>query len=223
MPGMPRRRWMASLLGVVVALSACTPAPVAAPISIEAARAELRGLITDVTEATAYRYRLADDQGRSMGPTEIIWIPEAKRFAAVYFTWDDGDEAFHVQLATSGDLFDWTWEVELADLASQPTIAAASDGGYVVAWEQEPDPIHIVIASFATWNDLRAGAVERRFDVPVTMPACGRGPRRSRPRAARGLSSASITTATVSVTARPRGGLTGPRGRRSPGRSATRR
>ena len=85
------------------------------------------------------------------------------------------DQAFHVQLATSPDLMDWTWEVELADLASQPTIAAASDGGYVVAWEQEPDPIHMVIASFATWDDLRAGRVMRRFDVPVTMPACGEG------------------------------------------------
>jgi hypothetical protein len=167
---------MASLLGAALVLAAaCAPAPAAAPVSIEAARAELRELITDVTKATAYRYKLTDDQGRSMGPTDITWIPEAERFAAVYFTWDDGDQAFHVHLATSDNLMDWTWEVELAYQASQPTIAAASGGGYVVAWEQEPDPIHMVIVSFATWDDLRAGAVERRFDVPVTMPACGEG------------------------------------------------
>jgi hypothetical protein len=156
-------------------LASCAPGSTPSPGSIEAARAGLRDLITDVTAATAYRCQLADDRGRSMGPTAIIWVPEAGRFAAVYFTLDDGDQAFHVQLATSADLMEWTWVVELADLASQPTIAAASDGGYVVAWEQEPDPIHIVIASFATWDDLRAGNVGRRFDVPVTMPACGEG------------------------------------------------
>jgi hypothetical protein len=49
------------------------------------------------------------------------------------------------------------------------------DGGYVVAWEQEPDPIHIVIESFASWATLRAGTVQRHFDVPITMPACGEG------------------------------------------------
>ncbi len=166
---------MASLLTAAVVLGACAPAPVASPGSIETARAELRDLISDVTAATAHRYKLTDDQGRSMGPTEITWVPEAERFAAVYFSWDDGDQAFHVHLATSDNLMDWTWEVELADQASQPAIAAASDGSYVVAWEQEPDPIHMVIASFATWDDLRAGTVARRFDVPVTMPACGEG------------------------------------------------
>ena len=70
---------------------------------------------------------------------------------------------------------DWSWQVELAGQASQPSIEAASDGGYVVAWEQEPDPIHLVVASFATWDDLRVGRSTRRFDVPITMPACGEG------------------------------------------------
>ncbi len=106
---------------------------------------------------------------------DVSWVPEAGRFAAVYFSWDDVDQTFHTHVATSTNLLDWTWEVELADQASQPSIAATSDGGYVVAWEQEPDPIHIVIASFDTWDDLRAGSIARRFDVPVTMPACGEG------------------------------------------------
>lgn len=50
---------MASLLGAAVVLAACAPAPVASPGSIEAARAALRTLISDVTAATAYRYQLA--------------------------------------------------------------------------------------------------------------------------------------------------------------------
>jgi hypothetical protein len=70
---------------------------------------------------------------------------------------------------------DWTWRRELAGQASQPTIAPASDGGYVVAWEQEPDPIHLAIAYYATWDDLKAGKATRRIDPPVTTPACGEG------------------------------------------------
>lgn len=174
MAGMHPRGWIAGVLAVLVAVLSCGT-PAAAPVSIEAARTELLSLITDVTQATAYRYKLEDDQGRHMGPMDVIWVPEADRFAAVYFSWDGVDQAFHTHVATSVDLLDWAWEVELADLASQPSIAAMPDGGYVVAWEQEPDPIHIVIASFDSWDDLRAGRIARRFDVPVTMPACGEG------------------------------------------------
>lgn len=175
MPGVPRRGSMAKLLGVSALLVACAPAPSATRASIESARAELRALITDVTAATAHRYRLIDDLGRWMDTAKIMWIPEADRFAAVYHASTDGSGMLHVELATSVDLVDWTWQVELADMAAMPTIAAASDGGYVVAWEQEPDPIHMVIASFETWDDLRTGQASRRFDVPVTMPACGEG------------------------------------------------
>ncbi len=139
------------------------------------ARAELSDLIADVTAATAYRYGLTDDQGRTMDTAKVIWIPEVRRFAAVYHSSIDGSETLHVELATSTDLMEWTWQVELAEMAAMPTIAAASDGGYVVAWEQGVDPIHTVVASFATWDDLSTGKVSRRFDVPVTMPACGEG------------------------------------------------
>ena len=155
--------------------ASCGSAPAPTPVTIQAARAELRDLIVDVTAATAYRYKLTDDQGHHMGPTDVVWVPEARLFAGVFFAWDDRDQVFHLHVATSLDLMAWTWEVELAQMASQPAIAAMSDGGYVVAWEQEPDPIHMVIESFATWDDLRAGTVKRRFDVPITMPACGEG------------------------------------------------
>src|SRR5205823_7165676 len=172
---MKKWRVLASLAAETVLVMACQSTEATPTMSLEAARAELRGLITDVTAATSYRYRAKDDQGREMGPLEVVWIPEASTFAGVYFTWSDSDEKFHLQLATSANLMDWTWRVELASQASQPSIEAASDGGYVVAWEQEPDPIHIVIESFASWKDLRAGVAKRRFDVPVTMPACGEG------------------------------------------------
>ena len=110
-----------------------------------------------------------------MDTAKVIRIPEASTFAAVYHTWTEEDQAFHVELATSPDLMTWTWQVRLADRASQPTIAPSSDGGYVVAWEQEPDPIHLAVARYATWEDLLGGVVARRQYLRVTMPACGEG------------------------------------------------
>ena len=138
-------------------------------------RAELRGLIEDVTTATASRYRITDDRGRWMDTLKVIEVPGSRTFAAVYHTWTEEDQAFHVELATSPDLLTWTWQGRLADRASQPTIAASSDGGYVVAWEQEPDPIHLVVERFATWDDLLGGVVAGRQELRVTMRACGEG------------------------------------------------
>ena len=172
---MPRRRTFRSLLAAAILLIACQPGAATPSVSVQASRAELRDLITDVTASTAYRYQATDDLGRSMGPLDIVRIPEAATFAGVYFTMSDADGMFHLQLATSRDLMDWTWRAELADQASQPSIAAASDGGYVVAWEQEPDPIHMVVSYFASWDDLLAGSSTKRFDVPITTPACGEG------------------------------------------------
>jgi hypothetical protein len=136
---------------------------------------------------------------------DVIWVPEAARFAAVYFSWDDADQAFHAHVATSTNLLDWKWEVELAKQASMPAISAMIDGGYVVAWEQEPDPIHMVVASFDTWDDLRAGSMARRFDVPITMPACGEGTPSSTRRVGSASTSASTTTVTANATDKRRG------------------
>ena len=143
--------------------------------SIADPRAEIRGLFADIGSATAARFGIRDDGGRGMDTLKVIEIPEASLFAAVYHTWEESDATFRVNLASSPDLLTWTWRTELGRMASQPTIARSVDGGFVVAWEQEPDPIHIVIASFASWPDLQAGTVARRFDVPITMPACGEG------------------------------------------------
>jgi hypothetical protein len=172
----PSNRCAQATLAIIAIIAAgCGLPRSSSGVSSAVARTELRGLIEDVTAATASRYRTTDDLGRGMDTAKIIWIPEANAFGAVYHTWSDTDLAFHVQLATSVDVMNWTWRQELASRASQPTIAPASDGGYVVAWEQEPDPIHLAIAYYATWDDLLAGKATRRIDPPVTTPACGEG------------------------------------------------
>jgi hypothetical protein len=144
-------------------------------MTLDAARAELAGLINDVAGATARAYDVVDDLNRSMGPTDVLWVPEANSFAAAYFTYDSDNVTSHVQIATSVDLATWTWRTSLASRASQPAIAAGPNGTYLVAWEQEPDPIHIVMEEFTTWADLLAARPVRHFDVPITTRACGEG------------------------------------------------
>jgi hypothetical protein len=110
-----------------------------------------------------------------MGPSEIIWVPEAHAFAAAYYPGTDAGGHDRAHIATSTDLVNWTWRVEIADLAAMPAIAAGPNGSYVVAWEQEPDQIHMVLEEFASWDKLLANTPARHFDVPITTPACGEG------------------------------------------------
>jgi hypothetical protein len=170
----PRNAMTSLTVATILVLGCGSPSGLASPTAAEA-RTELRRLVEDLTMATASRYGLTDDRGNVMDGAKIITIPEAGAFGAVYHTWSASDAAFHVHLATSTDLTQWTWRREFGREASQPTIAAASDGGYVVAWEQQPDPIHLVLAYYATWDDLQAAHATRRIDPPVTTPACGEG------------------------------------------------
>ncbi|MFZ8999172.1 MAG: hypothetical protein ACO3D0_12470, partial [Ilumatobacteraceae bacterium] len=139
-------------------------------------RDELRSLIEDVPGSTAHQYQLRDTDGRPMGPMDVIWSPEAEQFAAVHFTWEDPLGAFVVRLATSDDLFTWEERQDYSVGGSQPSVARTPGGRYVLAWEQEPDPIHLSLIEFATWDDLvTEGAIPRFLDLPVTTPGCGEG------------------------------------------------
>ncbi|MEO8461773.1 MAG: hypothetical protein ABI555_01055 [Chloroflexota bacterium] len=71
-----------------------------------------------------------------MDTPAFVAIHETGEFAAVYHVWNEAEQNFDSHLAISSDLLNWTWQVKLADFASDPAIAAADDGGYVVAWEQ---------------------------------------------------------------------------------------
>jgi hypothetical protein len=167
--------WRSAVLTLAVVLVVgCSPSP--APPDRSAVKAELRGLIEDIPGSTAYRYQLKDDRGYDMGPTKVIWSPEAGAFAGIYFTWEEGPGGFVVHLATSTDLFSWDERTAYSVGASQPTIARTPTGRYVVAWEQEPDPIHLVMLEFPTWEALLGKLGTPRVMQPqVTMPACGEG------------------------------------------------
>ena len=164
------------IIGALLVLLACSR-----PISTEDAdsptisevRAELLGYVGDVTSASGYRYHATDDRGHVMDTAKIIQVAETGEFAAVYH-WGSNESGFHVALATSSDLLNWTWRVDLADRASQPTIKAALDGGYVVAWDSDIG-LHLRLSYFPTWDDLLAGKAAKVFDAQRQLSDCAEG------------------------------------------------
>ncbi len=141
---------------------------------LEQARSELRSYVEEVTQSTASRYGTKDDRGNVMDAVKIISLPEAGGFAGVYHAFDDTRGAFTIHLATSSDLMNWTWRVELASEASQAAIKPAADGGYVVAWEQEPHN-HLKFAYYSSWANLLNGAASKTFDAPHRLSECAEG------------------------------------------------
>ncbi len=142
------------------------------PSAAAKAKNELRGYVEDVTTATASRYGARDDRGNEMDTVKIIAAPDGDGFVGLYHSYRD--ETFSVHLATSSDLINWTWRIQLATQASMPAIKPALDGGYVVAWEQEPRN-HLKFAYYASWTDLLDGNSGKTFEAPWTLSPCAEG------------------------------------------------
>jgi hypothetical protein len=144
------------------------------------ARAELRGIVENVTGATGKRYGVHDDAGHVMDTVKIIQDTTGGYLAVSHHMATDGH--FRVNLATSTDLLNWHWVRELAGSntgpASQPTIAQASNGGFVLAWEQEQPGggnNHLAFRYFASRTALLAGQVAKSFDAPRRLSTCAEG------------------------------------------------
>jgi hypothetical protein len=147
------------------------PPPAAAATPSDGARAELRTMIENVREATGSRYGVRDSAGRTMDTAKITQDP-AGGYLAVYHSYRKGVP--RVSVATSADLLTWTFRHEFGSGTSQPAIAATSDGGFVVAWEQEPDN-HLAFRYFRSRAALLAGTAARSFDAPRSLSSCAEG------------------------------------------------
>ncbi len=142
--------------------------------AIANAREELLAYVIDIPGSDGHRYQAADDRDHAMDAAKIIQVAETGEFAAVYHWWDDTTQSFTPSLAISDDLLDWRWQVDLGDGASQPSIAPASDGGYVVAWEDHADP-QITLSYYPTWETLLAGEPAKQFTAERHLPGCAEG------------------------------------------------
>jgi hypothetical protein len=98
--------------------------------------------VENVTAATARRYQATDSTGRTMDTAKIIQDAPS-RYLAVYDS-RGADGRFHAALAVSTDLMNWTFTTYFGAGSSQPTIKRVPDGGYLLAWEQDPSN-HIAV------------------------------------------------------------------------------
>lgn len=172
---------MLKLLAALALAAALLPAPAAAAgAPSDPARAQLRGLVENVNTSTARRYAARDDAGHVMDTVKIIQDRTGGYLAVSHFMHTDGH--FRVNLATSTDLLNWHWVRELAGSntgpASQPTIAEAPNGGFVLGWEQEQPGggnNHLAFRYFASRADLLAGKVSRSYDASRRLSSCAEG------------------------------------------------
>src|SRR5262249_29042855 len=130
-------------------------------------------LLTDVPAATA-RYDVRDDLGRSMDTLKVIAAP-AGGYLAVYHS-GIGNQQVALHVATSADLLTWTHRAELDRPASQPTIAALDNGGFLVGLEAGGGgpPPGLRFVYYASADRLLAGTADRIFDAPHTLVPRGR-------------------------------------------------
>jgi hypothetical protein len=150
--------------------SSTHPSPVPATSAID----DMTALIGNVRQATAYRYGLRDSSGASMDTLKVIANPSGG-YLGVYHT--SLGSAFAVRVATSSDLVTWTLRATLDSHASQPTIAATSDGGLLVVEEADntglasPSATWLRFLHYPSLARLLSSAPDARFDAPHTLVA----------------------------------------------------
>jgi acid phosphatase type 7 len=82
---------------------------------------------------------------------------------------------FVTAVATSGDLRHWTYQHDLSQHASQPTISATPDGGYVVAFEADNHSLSdrpsrwLRFLHYSSLHTLLSGTADRAYDARHTL------------------------------------------------------
>ncbi|MEV1022518.1 hypothetical protein [Streptomyces sp. NPDC050264] len=163
------RAFAATALAALLLLTQL-PAAGAAPAS--AATARFAALASDVTQADGHRYGMTDDTGRTMDAAQILQAADGT-YLAVYHTMLP-DSRFHAAVATSTDLAHWQRRHDFGAGSSQPTLAADGRGGYLLAYEKDPDN-HIAVRGYAGPRALLAGRAAHSFDAPRTLSSCAEG------------------------------------------------
>jgi len=136
---------------------------------METPTASLARLLGDVRAAGPVRYDARDSAGNRMDTAKVVAGP-AGGYLAVYHS----GRTCHV--ATSGDLVTWTHRAVVDEPATQPTIAAAPDGGFLTAAEfDDGGGGRLRVRYWPSVDALLAGRPARQFLAPRTLSACNEG------------------------------------------------
>ena len=159
-----------------IALLALT-ALVAAPATAGAAATPLRTIVEDVPGSAAYRYGTKDSAGNSMDTLKIVKSPFGG-YTGVYHSYSGGQPT--VKVASSQNLLYWTFEANLAQDSSHPTIYSLARGGSLVAYETlsgcpEVTGNCIALKYYATESALLNGAASRSIVLRRKLSTCAEG------------------------------------------------
>jgi hypothetical protein len=166
---------------LVVAVStalAIAAAPALATDPSGAARVALTSLLDTIPSAPQSSFGTLDSSGRPVGTIKIIANPGGRGYIGVYHV-SDASGTFYTRVGTSTDLTHWSYKAQLASNASQPTIAALSDGGFLVALEKyvpsflglglNPATSHVELLFYSSYANLLAGSAAQTFDAPDSL------------------------------------------------------
>ena len=161
---MIRRRCVALLrLGFALCLTGslhAAPAP-------DATTARLISLLTNVTNATAHRYRATDDQGRTLDCLKIIELAPGD-YLGVYHTLRERE--FQLHLGRSTNLLHWTHHTVLDQRSSQGALWHGPRGDFLLAYEVNvPKAVIIRLRHYANLDALLHARSDREIDLPRTL------------------------------------------------------
>ena len=146
----------------------------------EPAALKLANLL-DPRLAASFDADVKDNLGRSLDGLDVIAAAPGSpsRYIGVYHSLVGA--VYLTQLATSDDLRQWTHVRDLDAHASQPSIVALPDGGYLVGLERDtPDAQYIstsnlVVHHYASWAALSAGVADATANIPRTLAQTAEG------------------------------------------------
>jgi len=114
-----------------------------------------------------YRYNAVDSCGARLDTIKIIENPYGG-YLGIYHNGSAGN--FEVRLANSTDLLNWTFMGIIEENASQPTIAEAPNGAFIVAFEKHIDGNHSLgFHYYSNLTSLLEFTFELNFTVPCTL------------------------------------------------------
>jgi len=141
------------------------------------ARVRLAALLSSVPSGSQSRFAAADNTGYPVGTIKIISRPASTGhgYIGVYHV-SNPKGTYFVRVGTSGDLLHWTYRATLARNASQPTITALSNGGFLVAFERYTPLLlgfggasNLEFLFYASYYDLMDGHASQMFIAPRVL------------------------------------------------------
>ena len=130
-------------------------------------------IFEDVKSATGYRYFAHDDKNCGLDGIKIIEKPSGG-YLGIYHSNIGG--IFYVRLAESDDLLNWRYVRTIEEYASQPTIAKAPNGAYLVAFEKEDShSSHLKLHYYPNLSVLINGLPSFKIDLPRSLSSANEG------------------------------------------------